>query len=77
MRRKVMRGAFVAGLCISFAVGFWAVATPVVAGGCEQQCMRDYQRCVPFCSKNPCFVSCETVLQICLSNCGSGGGSES
>jgi hypothetical protein len=44
---------------------------------CEQQCYQDYNRCVPFCSKNPCFVSCETVLEICLSNCGSGGGEES
>ena len=54
----------------AFAVGFLSFVTPAVAASCEVQCQRDYRRCVPFCSKNPCLVSCEFVLEICLSNCG-------
>lgn len=41
------------------------------ASQCEIECRRQYEQCQVVCSKNPCFVSCETVLQICLSNCGS------
>lgn len=36
---------------------------------CEQQCQMDYVQCQQICSKNPCFVSCDTPLQSCLSNC--------
>jgi len=70
MNRSVARGALAVMLFVAFAVGLLAVVTPAVAASCEQQCLRDYRRCVPFCSKNPCFVACETVLEICLSNCG-------
>lgn len=38
---------------------------------CEQQCQVDYGQCKVFCSKNPCFVACETTYEICLDNCGS------
>lgn len=38
---------------------------------CEIECYRDYEQCLVICSKNPCLVSCETVLQLCLNNCGS------
>lgn len=70
MKKTLARGvlALVAvGVC---AVGMVAVTTPVAADNCEAKCQREYRQCVPFCSKNPCFVSCETVLEICLSNCG-------
>jgi len=72
MRKNVVRGVFVAVLLVSFAVGLMTALTPETpaAASCEQQCYQAYRQCVPFCSKNPCFVSCETVLQICLSNCG-------
>lgn len=43
------------------------------APSCEQQCQMDYQQCQQICSKNPCFVSCDTNLQNCLSSCGSNG----
>jgi hypothetical protein len=36
---------------------------------CEEQCRKEYEECLIFCSKNPCFVACETVLDICLDNC--------
>lgn len=39
------------------------------AGYCEDQCRKEYEECLIFCSKNPCFVACETVLDICLDNC--------
>lgn len=39
------------------------------AGTCEDQCYEEYAQCVIFCSKNPCLVACETVLEICLGNC--------
>jgi hypothetical protein len=71
MKKNVARGVLAVGLGVAFAAGLVAFVTPAVASSCETQCYRDYRRCVPFCSKNPCFVSCETVLEICLSNCGS------
>jgi hypothetical protein len=74
MKKRVVRGVVAAVLFVSFVVALMTVLTPETAAGgghCEQACYRDYQQCVPFCSKNPCFVSCETVLEICLSNCGS------
>jgi len=70
MKKNVGRAVLGAFLVVAFAVGALAVFTPAVAASCEQQCWRDYRRCVPICSKNPCLVSCEFVLQICLSNCG-------
>ena len=70
MKKIVARGVLAVGLGVVFAVGFLAAVTPAVAITCEQQCQRDYRKCVPFCSKNPCFVPCELVLEICLSNCG-------
>jgi hypothetical protein len=70
MNKNVARGVVTVVLCVAFAVGLLAVVTPTLAASCEQQCMRDYRRCVPICSKNPCLVSCEFVLEICLSNCG-------
>jgi hypothetical protein len=36
---------------------------------CEVQCQQQYQQCQQICSKNPCFVSCDTPLQSCLSAC--------
>jgi len=74
MKKNIIRGVLTAVLFASFTVGLLTVLTPVTSAAqdsCEAECNRDYRRCVPFCSKNPCFVSCETVLEICLSNCGS------
>jgi len=72
MNKNIARGVLAVVLFVVFAVGLLAVVTPAIAApSCEQQCLQDYHRCVPFCSKNPCFVACETVLEICLSNCGS------
>ena len=38
---------------------------------CEKQCQVEYEQCKVFCSKNPCFVACETSYGFCLDNCGS------
>ena len=70
MKKNIARGVVAAVLGVVVAIGSLAIVTPVVASTCETQCYQDYQRCVPYCSKNPCFASCETVLEICLSNCG-------
>lgn len=40
-----------------------------LAGDCEDRCREEYEECLIYCSKNPCFVACETVLDICLGNC--------
>jgi len=65
------RGVLVVALFAMSVVGFLSLTSgPAVADSCTAQCYRDYRKCVPICSKNPCFVSCETVLEICLSNCG-------
>ena len=74
MKKNIVRGVLTAVLFVSFTVGLLTVLAPVTSAAhdsCEAQCNRDYRRRVPICAKNPCFVSCETVLQICLSNCGS------
>ena len=42
-----------------------------VAVTCEEQCYIDDRACHEVCDKNPCFVACETLLDICLKNCGS------
>lgn len=39
------------------------------ASTCEDKCREEYEECLIFCSRNPCFVACETVLDICLENC--------
>lgn len=74
MRRNVVRSVLAIVLFALLAVGLTIALTPVTSAAvdkCEQRCYRDYRRCVPICSRNPCFVACETVLEICLSNCGS------
>ena len=74
MSKNIVRGVLTAVLIVSGALGLMTALSPETAAApnsCEQECYQDYQQCVPFCSKNPCLVSCETVLEICLSNCGS------
>ncbi len=74
MKWNVVRGILAAVLFVLVGVGLMTALTPETAAApnsCEQQCYVEYRQCVPICSKNPCFVSCETVLEICLSNCGS------
>ena len=74
MRKIIVRGALAAALFVALAFAITATTPEISAAppnSCEAQCYRDYHRCLPICSKNPCFVSCETVLEICLSNCGS------
>ena len=72
MTNIIVPGVLAAALSVAlaFAVTATSPETPAAQPDrCEQQCYRDYHQCVPFCSKNPCLVSCETVLEICLSNC--------
>jgi hypothetical protein len=38
---------------------------------CEEKCRAEYEQCQVICSKNPCLVSCDFGLRICLNNCGS------
>jgi hypothetical protein len=58
-------------LASALVVGALVSGTTSAETTCEAQCRADYGRCQVICSKNPCFVSCETVLNACLSNCGS------
>jgi len=74
MWKTVVRGVVTAVVSVSFAVGLMIALAPDTSGAgkgnrCERQCQREYEQCVVFCSKNPCFVDCETVRDICLSNC--------
>jgi hypothetical protein len=71
MKKNLARGIVAVAMFVTFAMGLLALTTPAVATSCETQCQQDYRRCLPICSKNPCLVSCEFVLEICLSNCGS------
>ncbi len=70
MKKDVARRVLGAVLLVAVAVGSLGAVATAVADSCERECLRAYRQCVPFCSKNPCFVACETVLEICLSNCG-------
>jgi hypothetical protein len=47
--------------------------TAQAAPPCPVQCKKEYKQCVRFCGQPDvyCFASCETVLEICLANCGS------
>ena len=58
---------------LTFAMGLSLVALTADRGmaepSCEKQCQMNYVQCQQVCSKNPCFVSCDTTLQSCLSNC--------
>lgn len=60
---------------LALAMGLVTAALAAKSGAavtrCEYDCRVQYDRCQIECSKNPCFVSCETVLNICLNNCGS------
>lgn len=76
MRKTIVRGVVTAVVSVSLAVGLMIALEPDTSRAgkgnrCEQQCYQEYEQCVVFCSKNPCFADCETVLDICLSNCGS------
>jgi hypothetical protein len=69
MKKQIAR--FVLAVVLFGVVGAAASVTIATAQGrnCEARCQADYRQCVPFCSRNPCFVACETLLEICLSNC--------
>jgi hypothetical protein len=60
-------------LTLGMALAFTALASRSgsAATQCEVDCRTQYDQCVVTCSKNPCFVSCEYLLRVCLSNCGS------
>lgn len=74
MKKRLFRQIVGAVLLVGIAATLGAVDRAVAGKGgnnnCEAACQRDYEECVPYCSKNPCFISCEDVLEICLSNCG-------
>lgn len=63
--RKVKLLAFAMGLSLTALTASRGAADP----SCQQQCQMDYTQCQQICSKNPCFVSCDTNLQNCLNNC--------
>ena len=64
--RKVMMLAAAMGLSFLAFQSNGAVAVT-----CQEQCRIDDVQCHRICDKNPCFVSCEYLLQRCLDNCGS------
>ncbi len=39
------------------------------SNSCEAQCLVDFRSCDRICSENPCLVSCEFLLDLCLSAC--------
>lgn len=58
---------------LAFAMGLSLMALHagrgVAASACEKQCNDNYDHCQQVCSENPCFISCDTQLQACLSSC--------
>jgi len=63
--RKVKLLAFAMGLSLMALTASRGTADP----SCQQQCQMNYTQCQQVCSKNPCFVSCDTNLQNCLAAC--------
>ena len=66
--RKIKFLALAMGLAVT---AMMQAKNGAAATTCEEQCRQDYQRCQVICSKNPCLVSCEYNLNICLNRCGS------
>jgi len=59
-------------LALAMGLAFTALqASNGAAATCEENCRAEYEQCQVICSKNPCLVSCDFGLRICLSNCGS------
>jgi hypothetical protein len=60
-------------MALAMGLAFTALQSSAgtAASYCEIECRRQYEQCLVICSKNPCLVSCETVLRLCLDNCGS------
>ena len=63
--RNVKLLAFAMGLSLMALTASRGTADPT----CQQQCQMNYAQCQQTCSKNLCFVSCDTILQNCLANC--------
>lgn len=57
------------GMALAFAA--FASRSGSATTQCEIDCQTQYKQCQVECSKNPCFVPCETLLRLCLNNCGS------
>ena len=77
MNRNWRRGLVSLGLLVVVAVAVLSLVTgpeltAQAAPPCEVQCKKDYRQCVRICGQPDvnCFVACETVLDICLANCG-------
>lgn len=59
------------GLALTLSSVAYADRPPFTPNGrCEAQCLVEFRQCQRICSENPCLIACETVLDICLSACG-------
>lgn len=59
------------GLALTLSSVAYADRPPFTPHGrCEAQCLVEFRWCQRICSENPCFVACETVLEICRTACG-------
>lgn len=66
-----MRKIKLMALALGLAFSAMYTADGSATTQCEIDCRRQYEQCKVICSKNPCLVSCEFNLNICLNNCGS------
>jgi hypothetical protein len=77
MIKKVLSATFALSLLAAVGLGALVLATDLssptqAAPPCEVQCKKEFRECQRFCGRPDihCFVACETVLDICLANCG-------
>jgi hypothetical protein len=66
-----MRKIKMLALGMALALAAFASRSGSAATQCEIDCRTQYDQCQVECSKNPCFVSCDYLLRLCLNNCGS------
>jgi hypothetical protein len=57
------------GLAMGLSLLALHTGRATAASACQAQCQANYDQCQMVCSQNPCFVSCDTELQACLSGC--------
>jgi hypothetical protein len=62
---KIKLLAFAMGLSLMALNAGRVAAEPT----CQEQCQINYEQCQQVCSDNPCFISCDSQLQYCLSSC--------
>ena len=69
--RKIKMMALAMGLALTAITAMMQPSPGAADLTCEARCREEYEACEIFCSKNPCLISCDYGLRVCLDRCGS------